>query len=185
VDPSVQAKRSMRVRLRTRRRERAELPGREQAAARLAAAVCSLVDDRCRTSVCRVAAYQATPTEPPTDVLIKVLRGSGHEVLLPITNPDRTLDWDLAGRRLPPDALRTAALVLTPGLAVDRSGLRLGQGGGCYDLALSHAGPGVPVVTLLWDDEFVDEPVPTEPHDRRVDAVITPGRGLVWLTSSG
>jgi 5-formyltetrahydrofolate cyclo-ligase len=184
VDPTVEAKRAMRVRLRAARRERATLPGREQAAGRLAAAVCALVDQLCRGSVCRVAAYQAAPTEPPTDVLIRVLRGTGHEVLLPVTNLDRTLDWNLAGRRLPPEALRKAALVLTPGLAVDRTGLRLGQGGACYDVALAHARPGVPVVTLLWDDELVDEPLPAEPHDRTVGGVITPGRGLVWLSAS-
>ena len=128
-----------------------------------------------------MAAYESRPTEPPTDVLVRVLRATGHKVLLPITNPDLTLDWDLDGRRLPPEAIGSAALVLTPGLAVDRSGRRLGQGGGSYDAALAYVPAGVPIVTLLWDDELVEGPVPTEPHDRAVDGVITPDRGLVWL----
>ena len=68
-----------------------------------------------------------------------------------------------------------------PGLAVDRSGRRLGQGGGSYDRALVHVRPDVDIVTLLWDDELLDTDVPAEPHDRRVTAVLTPGRGLIRL----
>ncbi|MGV1010144.1 MAG: 5-formyltetrahydrofolate cyclo-ligase [Dermatophilaceae bacterium] len=181
MDARVEAKRAARSQVRARRRARASLPGRDEAAARLAAAACALVDQRSSGTGCRVTAYEARPTEPPTDVLVRVLRETGHQVLLPVTNVDRTLDWDLDGHRLPPEAIGTAALVLTPGLAVDRAGRRLGQGGGSYDAALAFVPAGVPVVTLLWDDELVDEPVPTEPHDRPVDAVITPDRGLVWL----
>ena len=35
-------------------------------------------------------------------------------------------------------------MVLTPGLAVDRTGMRIGQGGGCYDRVLGR----VPVGTF-------------------------------------
>jgi len=181
----VEAKRAARSQIRARRRERSAQPGREQAAARLAAAACALVDQLGAGSVCRVTAYESLPTEPPTEVVVRVLRETGHEVLLPITNADLSLDWDLDGCRLPPEAIGTAALILTPGLAVDRSGRRLGQGGGSYDAALALVPAGVPVVTLLWDDELVEEAVPTEPHDRSVNGVITPNRGLVWLNSPG
>ena len=54
-----------------------------------------------------------------------------------------------------------------------------GRGGGYYDRALAHARAGATVVALVFDDEFVDD-LPAEPHDRRVDAVVTPSGG--WQT---
>jgi 5-formyltetrahydrofolate cyclo-ligase len=45
------------------------------------------------------------------------------------------------------------------------------------------AAPGVPVMAIVNVTEVLDaavETVPTEPHDRRVDAVITP-RGCLRL----
>ena len=52
-------------------------------------------------------------------------------------------------RPLGPDAVALADLVLAPGLAVDRTGTRMGQGGGCYDKALPRRRPGTPVVVVL------------------------------------
>ena len=75
--------------------------------------------------------------------------------------------------------------MFVPGLAVDRSGHRLGQGGGYYDRTLasvpSHADGGPLLVIVLFDDEVRDE-VPYEPHDCRVDAALTPG-GVVRFTA--
>ncbi len=106
-------------------------------------------------------------------------------MLLPVTGTERTLTWDLGGQVLPSSALATADLVLTPGLAVDRSGVRLGQGGGYYDVALAWVRPDVPVVTVLWDGELVDGPLPATQLDRRVTGVLTPGQGIVWLNPLG
>ena len=67
--------------------------------------------------------------------------------------------------------------MFVPGLAVDRFGHRLGQGGGYYDRTLasvrSRADGGPLLVIVLFDDEVLDE-VPYEPHDCRVDAALTP-----------
>ena len=60
-----------------------------------------------------------------------------------------------------------------PALAVDRRGMRLGRGGGCYDRALGRVPRGTPVCALLHDGELLDE-VPCEPHDRPVTHVVTP-----------
>jgi len=87
------------------------------------------------------------------------------------------------GERLGQGALARADLVLVPALAVDTTGARLGQGGGCYDRALAWARAGAPVLALLHDDEVLDarsDPVPTEPHDRSVDGILTPTR-WIWL----
>ncbi len=144
-----------------------------------------------------VAAYVSVGTEPGTGPLVRALLTFGRRVLLPVLLPDDDLDWavhpdravDLrsAARGLleppgPPlgrDAVAWADVVLTPGLAVDRSGMRLGRGGGSYDRALGRVPVGTPVVTLLHDGEVLDE-VPAGPHDRRVSAAATPS-GLILL----
>ena len=58
-------------------------------------------------------------------------------------------------------------------LAVDRGGRRLGQGGGWYDRMLPLRRDGVRVFAMVYDDELVPGPLPTQTHDETVDAVIT------------
>ena len=64
-------------------------------------------------------------------------------------------------------------MVLVPGLAVSPTGMRLGRGGGCYDRALARVPVGTFTCVVLYDDE-VGLDVPSEPHDRRVAAVVSP-----------
>ncbi|WP_082309808.1 5-formyltetrahydrofolate cyclo-ligase [Nonomuraea sp. SBT364] len=143
-----------------------------------------------------VACYWSIGTEPETHGLVFALWKHGATVMLPVLRDDDDLDWavydgpdTLAPGRFglmePVDtrrgtgAIRTAALVIVPALAVDRrSGVRLGRGGGSYDRALSRVGPNVPTVALLHEGELRED-VPAEPHDRRVRFAITP----VGLTS--
>ena len=88
---------------------------------------------------------------------------------------------DVAGFPTGADGLVAARCraVLVPALAVDVHGYRLGQGGGFYDrmlAALPAAEAGGPLrIAVVHDDEVLDE-VPREPHDRRMDAVLTPSR---------
>ena len=124
------------------------------------------------------ASYASFGTEPGT---LGHLR-PGH--LLPVLRSDHDLDWTAYDGRLPadgprlgPGALAACDLVLVPALVVDRTGARLGRGGGSYDRALTRA-TGL-LVALLHDGELVDD-VPTQAHDVRVHAVATPG-GLVRL----
>ena len=127
-----------------------------------------------------VTSYESIPGEPPTTALNAVLTDRGITVLVPITLPDLDLDWhdgaDPARKPLGLTAIDQADLVLAPGLAVDRSGTRMGQGGGCYDRALPRRRPGTPVVVVLHPGELVtaaDEPLPRAEHDQLVDAVVT------------
>ncbi len=127
-----------------------------------------------------VLCYESVPGEPPTGAVVASLLAAGMRVLVPETLPDLDLDWrdvtDPDRTRLGPDAVALADLVLAPGLAVDGSGTRLGQGGGCYDRALPRRRPGVPVVVLLHPGEVLDaqdEPLPRDPHDQPVDAALT------------
>ena len=137
-----------------------------------------------------VAAYVSVSTEPGTGPLLERLHAMGRRVILPLLLPDHDLDWApytgpealMPGRRgtlepgaprLGPDALATADVVLAPGLAVDRTGMRLGRGGGSYDRALARVPVGTFVCVLLFDGEIVDA-VPAADHDRRVTAAATP-----------
>lgn len=61
-------------------------------------------------------------------------------------------------------------LILVPGVAFDPEGHRLGYGKGYYDTLLhSH---DTPTLGLAYDCQIIDR-VPQEPHDRRVDIVLT------------
>jgi 5-formyltetrahydrofolate cyclo-ligase len=136
-----------------------------------------------------VTAYVGVGDEPGTGPLLDALTAAGKRVLLPLVQRDLDLDWAVyAGPRalhaarmgllepdgplLGRDAIAQADVALVPGLAVDRNGMRLGRGGGCYDRALGRITPGTFVCALLNSEEVV-ETVPAEDHDRRVDAVAT------------
>jgi 5-formyltetrahydrofolate cyclo-ligase len=80
------------------------------------------------------------------------------------------------GPRLGPTAIGAADVVVVPALAVDRSGVRLGRGGGYYDRALRYVRPGATLVAAVFDDELFDA-LPAEPHDHLVTAVVTPSGG--------
>lgn len=81
---------------------------------------------------------------------------------------------------LPADAVTRAEVVLVPALAVDRSGVRLGRGGGFYDRALALCRPGTRLIAVVRDDEVLDT-VPREPHDIPMTHALTPGAGLIAL----
>jgi len=141
-----------------------------------------------------VAAYVSVGNEPGTTALLERLfdrvTGLGKRIVLHVVQPDLDLDWSVyhgptslvparmgllepTGPRLGVDSIGTADLLLVPGLAVSRSGERMGRGGGCYDRALARVPVGTPVWVLLYDDE-VGLDVPVEPHDRKVTGAVTP-----------
>ncbi|MDE0775936.1 MAG: 5-formyltetrahydrofolate cyclo-ligase [Nocardioides sp.] len=137
-----------------------------------------------------VAAYVSIGSEPGTSWLLEGLARRGTRVLLPVLLPDDDLDWAVhggegslaggrlgllepAGERLGTDAIAGADAVLVPGLAVSRTGMRMGRGGGSYDRALARVPLGTFTCVLLYDGE-TDHDVPAEAHDRAVGAVATP-----------
>lgn len=146
-----------------------------------------------------VAAYVSVGSEPGTGLLLDTLVDAGKRVIVPVLRQDFDLDWGLytgpasimkavrglyepTGARLGVDAVRTADMVLVPGLAASPVGDRLGRGGGSYDRALARVPAGTPVAVVLYDDE-VGLVVPTDPHDVRVGFALTAG-GVVSLSES-
>jgi 5-formyltetrahydrofolate cyclo-ligase len=66
-------------------------------------------------------------------------------------------------------------LVLVPGVAFDLSGNRLGRGKGFYDQLLAKIS-GVKC-GVGYDFQLLEK-IPAEPHDAKVDFVITPARTM-------
>ncbi|MGH2676415.1 MAG: 5-formyltetrahydrofolate cyclo-ligase [Actinomycetota bacterium] len=63
-------------------------------------------------------------------------------------------------------------VVVAPGLAFDRTGRRLGYGGGHYDRYLDRLGRHARTVGIGFSAQLVDE-VPAGRRDRRVELVVT------------
>jgi 5-formyltetrahydrofolate cyclo-ligase len=164
---------------------------RAQAAESLADIIESIPD--VRDAGC-VAAYAARSAEPGMLPLLDRLMDRGVRVLLPVLGAGLARDWadytgshDLlerapgrppepGGATLGTDAIKLADVVLAPAIAVDTHGVRLGQGGGWYDRALTHLRPGAKVIAVVFPEEVydaADHPLPLEEHDIRVDAVAT------------
>ena len=101
-----------------------------------------------------VALYAGIEAEPPTLRLVDRLLRRGTRIFLPILRSDMDLEWapvesvdelitssygllEPTRPSLGTRGICEVDLILAPGLAVDVSGVRLGQGGGCYT-ARSH-----------------------------------------------
>jgi 5-formyltetrahydrofolate cyclo-ligase len=195
-------KKTLRRQLRTQRRSLARQRDRSIDAEAIALAASALLDTiaashsragepPCDAEQPCVAIYRSLPTEPPTRALAQMLHERNVTVIVPETLPDFDLEWHelladgTEGPRLGLEAIRAAHLILTPALSVDRSGTRLGQGGGCYDRALARRRPGAGVVAIINDDELAESPLPFNAHDVRVDAVITPASGYRPIPVAG
>lgn len=131
-----------------------------------------------------VASYLAMSQEidlAPLEELDRV------RVVVPRTEPDNslTLHWrstaamtahpfgfDEPDRSSVPIDVDVLDVVLVPGLAFDTHGNRLGRGAGMYDRLLADVPIGVVRIGVATDATFVDA-IPTEPHDQRVDWVVT------------
>ena len=124
--------------------------------------------------------------EPDTRRLIEKLLERGKRVGLPRMLPGRQMEVRAYDPAIP--MVRAAFgieepsvecplipredidLVLTPAVAYDRQGYRMGFGGGYYDRWL----PGCPGLRVgLCRERVLQKAVPVEPHDAQVDKVIT------------
>jgi 5-formyltetrahydrofolate cyclo-ligase len=120
--------------------------------------------------------------------VLRKLKAAGARLVLPVAvNAHSPLVFRAyeEGDPLEPDASRTPApsaqapelvpdLVIAPLLAFDRSGYRLGLGAGYYDrtLAALRRQGTVWVIGLAYAGQELD-PLPIEPHDEPLDAILT------------
>lgn len=143
-----------------------------------------------------VVGYLASDGELDIAPLMDRLRRGGAQILLPRCREDGALELievEPGSRLLPsgpggllePAGAATAlariavpAVLITPAVALDRRGNRLGRGGGSYDRLVPDArARGWTVVGICHADHVVAT-LPTESHDAEVDAMLTE-RGLV------
>jgi 5-formyltetrahydrofolate cyclo-ligase len=148
-----------------------------------------------------VCGHVPVGSEPGSIELIDSLHRRGVRVLLPVARGDTTgvpqpLQWgeyrpgqlveapfglrEPAQPWLGADAVADAAVILVPGLAVDRTGVRLGRGAGFYDRCLPLADAAALLVAVVRDDELVDR-LPAEPHDVHMTHALIPHGGLITL----
>jgi len=192
MDDVADAKRELRARVLAARRR---LPPESLMEAATALRDCLIIaPEIARAST--VTAYVSVGTEPGTGPLLAALAERGVRVLLPVLRADLDVDWapyegpeslrpasrgllEPVTARLGVAAVALAQAVLVPGLAVDRTGVRLGRGGGSYDRVLARISPSSFTAVLLYDGEVLDS-VPAAAHDHTVRAAATPS-GLVRL----
>ena len=133
-----------------------------------------------------ITLYEPLPAEPDVSALLRDAYALGIRVIVPITLPDLDLDWaqwspEGIGQPLGKDAVADVTVAFVPGLSVDDSGTRMGQGGGCYDRTLPRIRSGAPVVCVVHPGEDHTMPLlPREGHDVPVNAVLT-ADGIRWV----
>ncbi len=133
------------------------------------------------------ALYWPMRTEIDVRPLLEALAAAGMRTALPVADgpgsPLAFAPWrpgaplrrhrfgmlePAAGAPVRPD------LVIVPLLAFDRTGARLGYGGGCYDRTLCRLrGQGPVFAAGAAYAEQEHGAVPAAPHDARLDAVVT------------
>jgi 5-formyltetrahydrofolate cyclo-ligase len=146
----------------------------------------------------QILGYLALSDEPDLGEVLIAACARSTPVFLPLvpTASDKTFvrwwprDGYSAGTRgawLPSDfasPIAVPSVVLVPGRAFDPEGYRLGRGGGWYDRALPSLRSFATIVGVAYDCQIVPM-VPREPHDRRVDIVVTERRLLRVQRESG
>jgi len=99
-----------------------------------------------------------------------------HMTAVAIHSLDTGIAETPAGLREPTDTepwpVEMIDLVITPALAFDRKGNRLGRGGGFYDRFLASPEMRAATCGLAFSEQLVDE-LPVSHHDYAVDLVVT------------
>lgn len=113
---------------------------------------------------------------PPDGVALPVAQDGHGPLVFRLHSPDAALVPDALGIPSPAATSPTVLpdVVFAPLLAFDRRGGRLGQGGGHYDRTLANLRrlKSVLVVGLAYAGQELAE-IPMEPHDQRLDAILT------------
>ncbi len=136
--------------------------------------------------VSKIGSYISYEYEPETSDINQRIISSGKTLYLPRLLKNNDLEWvawdgnksnlEKSGKILEPvgKAVENIELevIILPALHVDRTGNRLGQGGGSYDRFLSHSNAWT--IALLHRGELTSEMLPIEPHDQKIKAAATP-----------
>lgn len=135
-----------------------------------------------------VSVYWPIRSELNTRPLIDALTAHGYRTVLPVMHkvrhplvfrdfaPGDDLVKGPYGLSEPADdkTARDPDILFSPLAAFDRRGFRLGYGGGIYDATLAELRAKKPVTAIgvAYSSQETDH-VPTEPHDERLDYLMT------------
>ena len=133
----------------------------------------------------KIASYISYDFEPITSDINKKLIESGVSLYLPRLLKNNDLEWvkwngqaanlKKSGKVLEPIGESEAVdfdVIITPALHIDRSGNRLGQGGGSYDRVLARSMAWK--IALVHPGEITSDPLPVCDFDQKVNAAATP-----------
>lgn len=138
-----------------------------------------------------IGLYHAGPWEAPAGGYARFFRDAGHTLALPhFANRDAPMtfrhhidpyaqeDLEVGPFGMLQPAADAGTLVpdvlFVPLVGFTEDCARLGQGGGHYDRWLAEHPPAL-AVGLAWDAQLCDS-LPTEAHDKALDAIVTPTR---------
>jgi 5-formyltetrahydrofolate cyclo-ligase len=138
-----------------------------------------------------VCCYVALPYEVQTRRMIDSMLMKGKRVVVPVAQPrtkrlrlsevrDPAADlargahgvWEPRRTAMRPWPVRGVDMVLVPGVAFDRRGLRLGHGHGYFDRFLARVPASVPTIGLAYRFQVLRR-LPTAAHDRAVQKVLS------------
>ena len=134
-----------------------------------------------------VMAFWSFGSEPDTAPLMEALDARGVRVALPrivggdmeayayapgdaVTATSFGASEPSTGEALDPSAID---VVVTPAVAFDRSGRRVGYGGGFYDRFFPRTRPDTLRVGIGFDLQLVDQDLPSGHFDLGLDAIVT------------
>ena len=90
-----------------------------------------------------------------------------------IAHPTRAFAaTDIDSSRFPIVPAEALDMIVVPLVAFDRTGTRLGYGGGCYDRYLPMLSPVCQIVGIAFDEQRVDH-IPTDAHDLPLPNIIS------------
>jgi 5-formyltetrahydrofolate cyclo-ligase len=139
-----------------------------------------------------IALYWPKKNEFSTQLILENLLDQGRTCVLPVMQEDSRILKFAAWQHGQPLAQKAFGvyepiideatdwknpdIVIVPMLAFDRTGNRLGYGGGFYDATLEslRKQKSITAVGVAYDSQMVLFPLPREEHDEPLDLVITP-----------
>ena len=166
-------------------RDATDVRARVRAAADVTQRVLALPEVAAATTV---LAFSSFGSELPMLPLIDALVARGIRVGLPVIvgtdiearawRPGEPTTTTSFGAEEPADGApiepSSIDVILTPAVAVDRRGGRVGYGGGFYDRFLPRTRDDAVRVAVVLAEQLVDEELPAGSFDLRVDAIVTP-----------
>jgi 5-formyltetrahydrofolate cyclo-ligase len=135
-------------------------------------------------------------SEVDTSGMIRQLLGDGKKIVLPVVDREshrltlyeikELAELSAGYMGIPEPSVRTAERLadinevdaaVVPGAAFDPEGNRIGYGGGYYDIILSGLKKKIPVIAVAYEEQVADT-IPSEPHDIKVDLIVTDRRTI-------